>query len=120
MRFLADMGISPRTVEWLRQQGYDAIHLVDEELNTLADEDIIRKARLENRIVLTIDLDFGYLLAISQANLPSIVIFRLGNASRDKLQDRLTEVLALCLEDLRSGALISVSERSIRVRQLPM
>ena len=113
-------GISPRTVEWLRQQGYDAIHLVDEELNTLADEDIIRKARLENRIVLTIDLDFGYLLAISQANLPSIVIFRLGNASRDKLQDRLTEVLALCLEDLRSGALISVSERSIRVRQLPM
>jgi hypothetical protein len=27
MKFLADMGISLRTVEQLRQQGYDAMHL---------------------------------------------------------------------------------------------
>lgn len=33
MKFLADMGISPRTVEWLRQQGYDAVHLLDEGLH---------------------------------------------------------------------------------------
>jgi predicted nuclease of predicted toxin-antitoxin system len=120
MRFLADMGISPRTVEWLRQQGYDSVHLVEEGLNVLSDEDIIHKARTENRIVLTVDLDFGYLLAISQANLPSVVIFRLGNASRSVVQSRLVEVLNLCSEDLLSGALISVSEKTIRVRQLPM
>ncbi|MGB3202172.1 MAG: DUF5615 family PIN-like protein [Nodosilinea sp.] len=120
MRFLADMGISPRTVEWLRQQGYDSVHLVDEGLNRLSDEGIIDKARTENRIVLTIDLDFGYLLAISQANLPSVVIFRLGNASRSVVQARLSEVLNLCSEDLLSGALISVNEKSIRVRKLPL
>ncbi|MBA3923475.1 MAG: DUF5615 family PIN-like protein [Nostocaceae cyanobacterium] len=27
MKFLADMGISPRTVDALRQQGYNAVHL---------------------------------------------------------------------------------------------
>ncbi len=32
MKFLADMGISPRVVEELRQQGYDAVHLLDESL----------------------------------------------------------------------------------------
>lgn len=120
MRFLADMGISPRTVEWLRQQGYDSVHLVDEGLNRLSDEGIIDKARTENRIVLTIDLDFGYILAISQAKLPSVVIFRLGNSSRSVVQARLSEVLNLCSEDLLSGALISVSEKNIRIRQLPM
>ena len=26
MKFLADMGISPRTVAKLRQEGYDAVH----------------------------------------------------------------------------------------------
>ena len=26
MKFLGDMGISPRTIALLRQQGYDAIH----------------------------------------------------------------------------------------------
>ena len=28
MKFLADMGISPRTVNWLKAAGYDAVHLV--------------------------------------------------------------------------------------------
>ena len=32
MKFLADMGISPKTVQWLINQGYDAIHLLDEGL----------------------------------------------------------------------------------------
>lgn len=30
MKFLADMGISPRTVNWLKSNGYDAVHLADE------------------------------------------------------------------------------------------
>ncbi len=120
MRFLADMGISPRTVEWLRQEGYDAVHLVDEDLHALPDAEIIRKARIENRIVLTIDLDFGYLLAISQANLPSVIIFQLGNVRREVIENRLSEVLNICSEDLLSGAVISIGENAFRVRQLPI
>jgi predicted nuclease of predicted toxin-antitoxin system len=27
MKFLADMGISQSTVKWLREKGYDAVHL---------------------------------------------------------------------------------------------
>lgn len=30
MKFLADMGISPRTVNWLRNAGYDAVHVVEQ------------------------------------------------------------------------------------------
>lgn len=120
MRFLADMGISPRTVEWLRQQGHDAVHLLEEGLRQLPDADILNKARAEQRIVLTIDLDFGYLLAVSRANLPSVVIFRLGNASREVVEARLSEVLMQCADDLRSGAVISVSDEVFRVRQLPI
>mgnify|MGYP006308446339 CR=1 FL=1 len=120
MKFLADMGISPRTVEWLRQQGYDAVHLIEEGLKRLPDEDIIQKARAENRIILTIDLDFGYLMAISQEKLPSVVIFRLDNASREVVESKLSNVLDVCSEELLAGALISVSENAFRVRQLPI
>ncbi len=28
MKFLGNMGVSPATIEALRQQGYDAVHLV--------------------------------------------------------------------------------------------
>ena len=65
MKFLADMGISPRVTEELRQRGYDAVHLVEQKLNRMVDGDILQKARQENRIVLTNDLDFGELLAAS-------------------------------------------------------
>lgn len=43
MKFLADMGISPRVVEELRQKGYDAVHLLDEGLNRLPDGDVLKK-----------------------------------------------------------------------------
>ena len=67
MRFLADMGVSTRTVAWLRSTGHDAVHLLDEGLYRLPDSQILAKAREEARIVLTMDLDFGRLLAYFHA-----------------------------------------------------
>ncbi len=120
MKFLADMGISPRTVNWLRAMGYDAVHLVDEGLERLPDDEILVKACAEERILLTVDLDFGYLLAVSKATLPSVILFRLGNESYQIINERLVEVLARFESDLATGAIISVSDRDFRVRQLPI
>jgi len=43
MKFLADMGISPKAVVHLRQRGHDALHLIDENLHKLPDPDILVK-----------------------------------------------------------------------------
>ncbi|MGB0563811.1 MAG: DUF5615 family PIN-like protein [Spirulinaceae cyanobacterium] len=120
MKFLGDMGISPRTIAALREQGHDAIHLADEGLATLPDAEILAKARLEGRILLTVDLDFGYLLAVSKANLPTVIIFRLGNVSRDVVESRLVQVMQQCEAKLQSGVIVSVSDESFRVRKLPL
>lgn len=120
MKFLADMGISPRTVEWLRDKGYEAIHLVEQGLERLADDEILAKAQTEERIVLTVDLDFGYLLAVSQASLPSVILFRLGNESYEVINERLEEVLIQCEKELTIGAIVSVNNEGIRIRRLPI
>lgn len=65
MRFLANMGVSPLTVKALCDQGYNTIHLCEQGLERLSDNLIMAKAKSENRIVLTFDLDFGDLLAFS-------------------------------------------------------
>ena len=65
MRFLADMGISQRVVTWLAEQSHDAAHLRDQGLQRLEDRDIFAKAYQESRIILTWDLDFGEILALS-------------------------------------------------------
>ncbi len=69
MKFLADMGISQKTVEWLRNQGHDLVHLREQGLQRLADEDILMKAKTEERIILTMDLDFTNLLAWNKETL---------------------------------------------------
>jgi predicted nuclease of predicted toxin-antitoxin system len=120
MKFLADMRISPRTVNWLKSSGYDAVHLVDEDLERLPDDEILVKARFEGRIFLTVDLDFGYLLAVSGATLPSVILFRLGNESYEIINERLAEVLNRFESDLAAGAIIYVSDSDFRVRQLPI
>ena len=50
MKFLANMGISPVTVAFLRQAGHDALHLHEAGLDSLTDPVIIQKARAESRV----------------------------------------------------------------------
>lgn len=44
MRFLADMGVSQRIVEWLRQNGHDTVHLRELSLQRLADAKVFERA----------------------------------------------------------------------------
>jgi predicted nuclease of predicted toxin-antitoxin system len=120
MKFLADMGISLRTVAWLRDAGYDTVHLREEELQRLPDEEILIKSRTEERILLTVDLDFAQLLAVSGETLPSVILFRLGNENYEAINERLTDVLSQCQQDLEVGAIVSVSNETFRVRRLPI
>ena len=120
MKLLADMGISLRTVAWLRDAGYEAVHLREEGLQTLPDDEILVKARVEGRIVLTLDLDFGQLLAMSGESLPSVILFRLGNENYSMINERLATVLHQCAADLEAGAIVSVSDEAFRVRRLPI
>lgn len=79
MRFLADMVVSLRVVEWLRNRGDDVVHLRDQGLQRLPNGDVFAKATAEGRIVLTFDLDFGEIVALSRGARTSIVVFRLRN-----------------------------------------
>jgi predicted nuclease of predicted toxin-antitoxin system len=120
MKFLANMGISPDTVSFLRNLGYEAVHLHEEGLDRLPDPDILRKARREGCVLLTSDLDFGELLAHSGEALPSVVIFRLSNMRPESVNPHLAEVIERFGTDLGRGVIVSVTDRRIRVRQLPI
>jgi Domain of unknown function (DUF5615) len=56
----------------LRQAGFDAVHTGEIGLAEAPDEEILRRASLEDRVVVTLDADFHALLALS----------KLGTASR--------------------------------------
>jgi len=120
MKFLADMGISPRVVSALRERGHEAIHLQEQGLGKMPDSEILAKARAEGRVVLTHDLDFGELLAASGGVLPSVIIFRLNDMRAENVNFHLFGLLKEQSEMLEKGAVCSVSERKIRIRALPL
>ena len=120
MKFLLDMGLAQSAVAFLRDQGYDAVHLREEGLQYLLDEEVIEKARKEGRIILTHDLDFGRLIALSQRRLPSAITFRLDDMQPSYVNHYLIEALQHFTAELEAGALISINEHAIRVRSLPI
>lgn len=52
--------------------------------------------------------------------LPSVILFRLGNENYQAINERLTEVLSQCQQDLEAGAIVSVNTDAFRVRKLPI
>jgi len=120
MKFLADMGISPATADFLRGMGHDATHLREEGLERSSDAAILEKARTENRVLLTHDLDFGELIAASGAMLPSVIIFRLRNMRPTNVNHHIQAIIVQHNATLDQGAIVSVIEGRIRVRLLPI
>jgi predicted nuclease of predicted toxin-antitoxin system len=78
------------------------------------------KAVREGRIVLTFDLDFGDILAVSHNEAPSVIIFRLRNQTPAAVNPRLFRVISECEAELASGAIIIVEDEGYRVRRLPI
>lgn len=120
MRFLADGGISPRTVEFLTQLGHEVVHVRTLGMQRAPDPEVIERALADSSVVLTFDLDFGEVLALGVLDKPSVIIFRLADERSDSVNQRLSEVLADRSAELDSGALILVEDTRYRVRKLPI
>jgi predicted nuclease of predicted toxin-antitoxin system len=120
VRFLADMGMDVRVVEWLRRHGHDAVHLREEGLHRAPDEQVFSKALAEDRIVLSFDLDFGDLAVLTREPAARVILFRLENTRTMHVIERLETVLAGSSDALARGAVVIVEERRQRIRYLPI
>ena len=119
MRFLADMGVAQRIVEWLRTEGHDAVHLREEGLQRMPNGEIFEKATSEERIIPTFDLDFGEIVALSGGRRVGVVLFRLHNTRTPHVIDRLRKVLNDSGQALEKGAIVVVEESRHRTRRWP-
>jgi predicted nuclease of predicted toxin-antitoxin system len=82
--------------------------------------EIFDKAISENRVILTFDLDFAEIVALSKGEKASVVLFRLHNTRTSRLISRLDTVLSESGKALDRGAVIVVEESRHRVRFLPI
>jgi predicted nuclease of predicted toxin-antitoxin system len=120
VKFLADMPISPKTVAFLRSLGHEALRASERGLDRAKDESIVEFARANGMVILTMDLDFTAILARTQAQGPSTILFRLRNPTVEQVNRRLQELLPQAESQLQAGAIVIVEEERMRMRQLPI
>jgi len=120
LRFVADMNISPLTVEALAAEGMDIVRVSSLLPANASDGDILGLARQQGRVVITQDTDFSALLALGGHDQPSLVTLRLLNTDPEVVTQRLRKVLPQIEAALRRGCAVTVEDHAVRVRQLPI
>lgn len=120
MRILVDMNLSPLWVAFLRQHGWEAVHWSSVGDIAAPDRELMAWASRNGHVVLTHDLDFGTLLALTHRAGPSVIQARGEDVLPDHLGPWIVAALRQHEADLVRGALVTVDEKRCRARILPL
>ena len=120
IRFLLDQGIPRSAVARLQDRGFVARHVADIGLERALDLDILQAARGEGECVVTLDADFHSHLAVSGAESPSVVRIRWEGLRGADIAALIARVIRQAAIQLEQGAMVTVTERIIRVHRLPV
>lgn len=120
IRCLLDQGLPHSALPILRAAGWDVVHAIDIGMDRASDVEIIARARAENRFVCTLDVDFHTLLSLSRESTPSVIRIRQEGLKAKELADLLLGIWPRVAGSIVGGAMITVTDRAIRIRQLPV
>jgi len=120
MKFLLDVGISPRLGKLLEADGHACRYVPHFYSNTIPDIEILRIARHSGEVIITHDLDFEKMLAFSAKNTPSVILFRIHHISSLAFYAKLNNLWDTISSSLEQGAFVVIEEHSVRIRALPI
>ena len=119
-RLLLDQGLPRSAAKLLLAAGWDVVHVGDVGLSRADDSRILEHAREQGRTCVTLDADFHALLATSDAKSPSVVRIRREGLNAKAICELLLQVWPRIESAVNEGALVTITERSVRVRALPI
>jgi len=120
MKILIDMNLSPFWAEFLLKNGFEAIHWSVIGKASDPDSVIFDYARLNKYIVFTNDLDFGSILAATNADAPSVFQIRSQSLLPNLIGNKIVECLNQYSTFLNEGCLVTLYEQKSKVRILPL
>ena len=120
MNFLLDQGLARSTVEYLREMGIESEHVGNLGMAASSDSEILDEGRKRGWVVVTLDADFHALLALSEASSPSVIRIRIEGMKGDQVARIISRVQEAATIDLEEGVAITVTERRIAIRRLPL
>ena len=113
MRLLLDTCVWGKVADELGDHGHD-VDWVGNWPADPGDEEILARARLEGRILVTLDKDFGELIIVHR--MPHCGILRVVDIAARKQTGVIQHVLTQHGHDLQAGAVVTAEKGRLRIR----
>jgi predicted nuclease of predicted toxin-antitoxin system len=120
MKILVDMNLSPKWADFLSGNGIEAAHWSFIGSPDAPDPEIMAYAKENDFTVLTNDLDFGYILAITHGKKPSVIQMRTGALRPNRIGSVVLSAIKMLAADIDKGALVTIDQHKTRVNLLPL
>lgn len=114
------MPISPKVSESLKELGHDSIHAFELGLDRAADIELMQWAIHDDRIIISMDLDFGMLLARSKERKPGVILFRINTPTSNRFTAYLKHLIATYPPEILNHSIVIVEDVRVRIRELPL
>ena len=105
LRFLADESCDFGIVRALRAAGF-AVLAVSEVMQRSIDRELIEQAKREQRILITEDKDFGWLVFVSHLDSPGVILVRFPGNLRQTLAQSILHLVQTEDEKLLGGFIV--------------
>jgi predicted nuclease of predicted toxin-antitoxin system len=114
VKFKLDENLDTRLAVLLTERGHEADSVAGEGLSGAPDEQLFVKCNEENRILITLDLDFADPLRFPPAGGPGIMVLRPQRNTLSMIREILTAVLLALEQDRIDGSLWIVEPGRVR------
>jgi len=116
LKFLVDVGVGKAVELFLKGQGYDTktVRAIDPQM---PDEEIIRLSSKENRMIITMDKDFGELVYHYGIDHCGILLLRLEDATGSEKQEVVASILAKHSTDIVNRYCVFQNDK-LRIRKI--
>ena len=117
MKFKTDENLPIEAAFLFREAGFACDTVLDENLTGASDELVAAKVRAEDRILVTLDLDFSNIQVYPPSQYTGIVVLRPKTQDKDAVLTLVLKLIHVFGERSPSGELWIVQRDRIRIRQ---
>ena len=117
MKFKVDENLPVEVADLLRHAGYDVATVFDQKLGGEADRTIAAVCRLEQRVIVTLDIDFADIRTYPPSQYAGLLVLRVKQQDKPFILALVTRIIPQLSSEPLVGKLWIVDEHRIRVRE---
>ncbi len=117
MKFKVDENLPIEAAEILRAAGHDVMTVLEQAMGAMPDPDLAEVCRVEDRALLTLDLDFSSIQAYPPQDFPGIVVLRLIHQDKAHVLKTIAAAIPILIREPLRGRLWIIDEHRIRIRE---